>query len=320
MSCIYPLLLKHPRTKYPIQVPCGQCMNCRLSKSMQLSFLSNLELQKQYRLNKSSSFVTLTYSDASIPFVRSDCKLIPTIRKSDLQDFFKRFRYHLNGLGYTDNDFKVVSCAEYGDKFNRPHFHFCLLGINSTLADYVTAESWQHKGLIDSGVLFAGGINYVSKYMTKSPTGKLADVLYTSKGLEKPFLTHSIGIGDKWLSEHLLELQENNYCYYNAGQRVPLPPYIRRKLDSAKLFDVVRQRQDLQEIAQRNGFKDSLEFQKVKSFNCEKMLIDYSRQKGVPVPNMSVFHHENIYNIDDVLSRSVSPLIKSFASEALDNE
>lgn len=287
---------------------------------MRLSFLCNLELQKQYKLNKSSSFVTLTYSDASIPFVRSDCKLIPTIRKSDLQDFFKRFRYHLNGLGYNDHDFKVVSCFEYGDQFNRPHIHFCLLGINSTLADYVSAESWQHKGIIDTGVLFAGGINYVSKYMTKSPSGKLADVLYTSKGLEKPFLTHSIGIGDKWLSEHLLELQENNYCYYNAGQRVPLPPYIRRKLDSAKLFDVVRQRQDLQEIAQRNGFKDSLEFQKVKSFNCEKMLIDYSRQKGVPVPNMSVFHSENVYNIDDVLSRSVNPLIKSFVSEALDNE
>lgn len=316
MSCVYPLTLKNPRTKYPIQVSCGQCMNCRLQKSLALSFVCNLELQKMYRLNKSSSFITLTYDDVHVPLVSTSAGITPTLVKSDFQKFMKRFREILRPLGYKDNSYKIVACGEYGDKFGRPHFHFCAIGLNSLLSEYAVDRSWK-LGLSDVGVLYAGGLNYVTKYMTKAVTGKQADVLYTDNGLEKPFVTHSVRIGDDWLQSHIEELMDNNWCYLNAGVLTPLPASVRRRLDIFKTLSAPDMRKLINSIAVRNGFDDVSDYKKITSFNAERMLIDYNRSKGIPCDSISIASAVEIYDINEP-KLFVNPLIKDFATMALD--
>lgn len=316
MSCVHPLLLKNPRTKLPIQVSCGQCMNCRIQRSMSLSFLSNLEIQKNYALGRSSSFVTLTYDDAHLPFFETPTGLEPGLCKKDLQNFFKRFREILRKFGYKDNSYKLVACGELGDKFNRPHYHFVAIGLNETLVDYASSRAWKF-GLIDVGVLFAGGLNYVCKYMTKAPRGKLADELYTSRGLEKPFLNHSIGLGDSWLFKNLPELIDNNWQYYDDGILHPLPSYVRRKLDLATTFDFISLKKILEVSAHAHGYQTYNDYKKVKSYNAEKMAIDASRVAGVPVQSLELANSSKIYDINDY-DVIVKPELRNLAKLALE--
>ena len=316
MSCVHPLLLKNPRNKLPIQVACGQCMNCRIQRSLSLSFLANLEIQKNYALGRSSSFVTLTYDDAHLPFYETPDGLEPGLCKKDLQNFFKRFRECLRKLGYFENTYKIVSCGELGDKFNRPHYHFVAIGLNEILVDYATSRSWKF-GLTDVGVLFAAGLNYVCKYMTKSPRGKLADELYTSRGLEKPFLNHSIGLGDDWLYRNLPELMENNWQYYDGGVLHPLPSYVRIKLDTAVTFDVSILKKGYEISAHAHGYENYNDYKKVKSFNAEKMAIDASRASGVPFPSFELANSDQIYDIDDY-DKIVKPELRNLAKLALE--
>lgn len=300
----------------PIQVACGQCMNCRIQRSMSLSFLANLEIQKNYALGKSSSFVTLTYDDAHLPFFETPAGLEPGLCKKDLQNFFKRFRERLRRFGYADNSYKLIACGELGDKFNRPHYHFVAIGLNQTLVDYVVSRSWKF-GLIDVGVLFSGGLNYVCKYLTKSPRGKLADELYTSRGLEKPFLNHSIGLGDSWLLKNLPELMENNWQYFDDGILHPLPSYVRKKLDLAFTFDVMDLKKKLEISAHSCGYDTYSDYKKVKSFNAEKMAIDASRLAGVPVPSLELANSGQIYDIGDY-DKIVKPELRNLAKLALE--
>ena len=56
-----------------------------------------------------------------------------SVYKRSLQLFFKRVRKHfvLNIDGkQVYQKFKYFACGEYGEKYSRPHYHACLLGID----------------------------------------------------------------------------------------------------------------------------------------------------------------------------------------------
>ena len=71
------------------KVPCRQCMCCRLKKVQSLRMMSDLYLFDRYMNGQGASFVTLTYKDDMLPVNPNG---IPTLLKSDLQSFNKRFR------------------------------------------------------------------------------------------------------------------------------------------------------------------------------------------------------------------------------------
>lgn len=294
------------------QFRCGQCMNCRVQSSMELSWYSNLELQSCYKRGLSSSFCTLTYSDAFVPLVRVGNKLECSLREKDLSDFWKRSRQWLKCKGY-NNKLTFISCGEYGDKFSRSHYHFVLFGIHPVLADLFISNNW-HFGIFQSGMLTSGGINYVCKYMTKAPRGKLAKELFDDKGIERPFLHHSANLGSDWIIEHYDEIVENGFKYYDNGQWHNIPSYLRRKLDSFSEFDRGSFFKSEKIKARQAGFDSVEDYQRIKAYNTEHMLIDYARSQGVPVDSPSNFSSSIALNT----TRMSRDLMESFVSEALD--
>lgn len=149
-----------------MQVPCGQCIGCRLERSRQWA----LRIQHESEQHARSSFLTLTYETDPV-----------SLDVDDLQRFFKRVRK--SGLRV-----RHYSCGEYGSRLSRPHFHVCLFG-EDFLDD---SQSWS-KGLWISprleelwghGYCVAGSLSfesaaYVARYVTKKITGDDAIDHYT---------------------------------------------------------------------------------------------------------------------------------------------
>lgn len=77
-------------TPYPgstfMQVPCGQCVNCRLNHSREWAIRCTHEAQ----MWDQNCFITLTYNDENLPEGG-------TLVRKHLTDFFKRLRKHFTG-------------------------------------------------------------------------------------------------------------------------------------------------------------------------------------------------------------------------------
>ena len=98
-----------------LDLPCGQCIGCRLERSRQWA----VRCMHEASLYPENSFLTLTYDDAHLPVGR-------TLVKSDFQDFMKRLRKSI-----VPKRVRYYHCGEYGEKFQRPHYHALLFGYSS---------------------------------------------------------------------------------------------------------------------------------------------------------------------------------------------
>ena len=96
-----------------LEVPCGQCIGCRLERSRQWAVRCIHEAQ----LHKDNCFITLTYNDEHLPSP-------PSLSVRDFQLFMKRLRKRF-GKGI-----RFFHCGEYGEKYGRPHYHACLFGFD----------------------------------------------------------------------------------------------------------------------------------------------------------------------------------------------
>lgn len=93
-----------------LQLPCGQCVECRLERSRQWA----MRCMHEASLHRHNCFVTLTYDDEHLP---DRGQLV----YSDFQLFMKRFRKSVGNV-------RFYACGEYGETTWRPHFHACLFG------------------------------------------------------------------------------------------------------------------------------------------------------------------------------------------------
>lgn len=164
-----------------MQVPCGQCIECRIQQARQWADRCVLEAKK-YEHNY---FVTLTYSDEFLP---RDCSLQP----NDFTKFIKNLRNK-----FRDVKIRFFGCGEYGDnggnRILNPHFHFILFNcplsdLTYTFKEYVGGrlvlhhrpnnngdlkyselihECWEFKGNISVGEVTYDSAAYVSQYVTK---------------------------------------------------------------------------------------------------------------------------------------------------------
>lgn len=130
-----------------IQLPCGQCIGCRVDKARDWALRCCHEAQTYSERGFESSFVTLTYNDWYLCGRRS-------LVKKEFQDFMKRLRQwaiRKADRKYVDTRIRYFQCGEYGTQcktcgrseklcgevgcgrfipeLGRPHFHACLFGV-----------------------------------------------------------------------------------------------------------------------------------------------------------------------------------------------
>ena len=106
--CDWPIKLKTGQV-----VPCGYCAMCMGRR------INDWYTRLYYEAMNTSfmAFCTLTYNDENLP----EGERSAVLNFRDTQLFFKRVRKKFKGL-----NFKYFLCGEYGEKYNRPHYHFIL--------------------------------------------------------------------------------------------------------------------------------------------------------------------------------------------------
>lgn len=230
MQCPYKVPLKGKFDILGNQVyrPCGGCSICRRNKVMQVS------ARAQYEYNKSTycSFVTLTYDDNHLYYPHKCGQMnvgLPSLHKEDFTKVIDSLRHYLNyhKVNGATPDFGFVLSGEYGGRFGRPHGHILFFGVDFPIAKKILTKLWKF-GFVDSRPLLSGAIRYVIKYLGKQETGHLADLSYNDKGIERPFVTFSKGLGSSLFSEHIEDINKYGAIKY-GNHYISVPPYYRDK-------------------------------------------------------------------------------------------
>lgn len=141
-----------------MQVPGGQCLQCRIRKQKQLTWRAILE----DRMCSGAEFWTLTYRDAP-----------ETGGWKDFSDFLKRYRMtQVRKLG-NRLPIRFLGCGEYGEKSGRFHYHALLWNTRPVPEDLLT-RLWPH-GFVYIGTVTPSSIRYTARYTLKFGTkGKFA--------------------------------------------------------------------------------------------------------------------------------------------------
>lgn len=192
--CLNPIKLYNPSKKisllggqrYVIEVPCGDCAECREAKRSDLYFRTFYECEYTWSKNGFVYFDTLTYNDANLPHISDFITRIDKgsqldfscFNREDFRLFMVRLRRQLEYHGFdVKNNLKYFVSSEYGsDKeyvddngrlrkgTQRPHYHVLFFVTGDidviTFSQYVN-KCWQ-KGNTD-GVDYKGA-TYVTEH------------------------------------------------------------------------------------------------------------------------------------------------------------
>lgn len=234
--------------KEVIQVPCGQCIGCRIDRSRQWANRCMLELQ----YHDSAFFVTLTYDDFHVPKSyypdpeTGEAHTSFTLCKRDFQLWMKRLRKK-----FSDDKIRFFACGEYGSETHRPHYHVIVFGLHlNDLEKYKTArlgdsyyvyynspslqETWPN-GFVVVGEVTWESCAYVARYVTKKLTGPQAE-FYEKFNLVPEFsdMSRRPGIARQYYDEHGKEIYEHEYLNVSTpkgGKKFKPPRYFDRLFD-----------------------------------------------------------------------------------------
>lgn len=174
----------NPGLPAPLQLPCGQCAECRLKRSREWA----IRCVHEASLHKDNCFLTLTYDD--------DHLKSPSLDYSHFQSFMKRLRarfpkdrigfFCAGEYGETNPATGVVDGGKY-----RPHYHAVLFNFNFPdrqparllgRADLFTSkvlnELWRMGDCRIGEVTFESAA-YVARYAMKKITGHHSKEAYT---------------------------------------------------------------------------------------------------------------------------------------------
>lgn len=218
-----------------LSLPCGRCVGCRLERSRQWA----VRCLHEAKCHRENCFITLTYDDDHIPRDMS-------LDYSVFQRFMKRLRKRFAG-----RTIRFYMCGEYGEQFERPHFHACIFGVdfddkvlvsNSSssgpLYRSATLESLWPFGFSSIGEVTFNSAAYVSRYIMKKITGDMAEDHYRYVDLETgeiyqrtPEFCHMSlkpGIGALWLDKFQRDVFPRDYVVVRGHKSKPPRYYDRR--------------------------------------------------------------------------------------------
>jgi len=245
-SIVFDQTRKHDIVR-SLDLPCGQCVGCRLERSRQWAIRCMHEAQ----LHSQNSFITLTYDNTHLP---SDGSL----DHKDFQRFLKRLRKTLQNRGLR---VRYYMAGEYGELHARPHFHACIFGYDfpdkklwqRTSAGSMLYRSAELEALWPFGHSTIGDVTfesaaYVARYIMKKQTGKDAESHYKRinpetgeyLSLQPEYNKMSLkpGIGRDFYKKYTSDIYPQDYVILR-GKKVKPPKYYDKqyKLDQPYEYD-----------------------------------------------------------------------------------
>ena len=243
-SIVFSELKRHDILR-SLNLPCGQCVGCRLERSRQWAIRCMHEAQ----MHEQNSFITLTYDNAHLPSDRS-------LHYRDFQLFIKRLRKR-----FTGRRIRFYMAGEYGEKLGRPHWHACIFGLSfddkklwrrspsgANLYRSQDLELLWPFGHSSIGDVTFESAAYVARYIMKKVTGKNAEEHYTEIDPDsgeitkrKPEFTKMSlkpGIGYEWYKKYTSDVYPHDYVVVR-GKKVKPPKYYDKnyKIDNPYEFD-----------------------------------------------------------------------------------
>jgi len=255
-----------------LQLPCGQCIGCRLERSRQWA----LRCKYEASLYSDNCFVTLTYSDDKLPVDGG-------LRKEHLQLFIKRLRQRVArdlaaSLGrkptkeeFEKNRIRYFACGEYGDGLKRPHYHLVLFNYHFSdrkeetkngngdkyYSSALLAQLWTFGFHVLADFSFETAA-YVARYCTKKKSGAQAVSSDGAPGyysaidrdtgevvpINPEFMVCSLkpGIGEGWYRRFAGDVYPSGFVIHD-GMRMAPPKYFDTLLKrSGGLDELERQR------------------------------------------------------------------------------
>lgn len=221
----------------PMDVPCGQCLHCRLKRAQGWAVRCMHEASLTPDRNE---FITLTYAPENLP---KDDSLV----KKHFQDFMKRLRRSAQYHGLDDGPIRYFYCGEYGETNWRPHYHALLFNFEFPdkviwrskssrqealyRSDYLE-ELWPD-GFASIGEVTFASAAYVASYIMKKVTGKQAELFYKDideegvvrqKLPEFADMSRRPGIGKTWFEKFRSEVFPDDFVIVD-GRKFPVPKY-----------------------------------------------------------------------------------------------
>lgn len=234
---------------YPayLELPCGSCIQCRLSQSRNWAVRCQHELQMHDGVG---IFLTLTYAPENLPAFGS-------LDKTVVPYFIAELRR------WTGASLKYFHCGEYGDKLSRPHYHVLIFGWRPSddvkqvrrglypLYSSPTIEALWPYGFCPFGDLTFESAAYTARYATKKVTGEKAQEHYERVDpesgevfyLQPEYATMSNrgGIGRSWIEKYFDEVYPSDSVLIN-GHLVQPPRFYDKVLKQRDpvLFESVK--------------------------------------------------------------------------------
>jgi len=224
----------------PINIPCGQCLDCRLKKSQEKGIRSLHEASGHSR----NCFLTLTYDSEHLP------------EKGHLnfehpKNFIKRLRDKISREG--GGKILTTGCAEYGEKLGRPHYHIIIFGYDFEDKEFFrySENDWSPKkwpvyisqtlrelwpyGNHEIGSVTYESACYVARYTLKKITGKNAQEAYGDKPPERSIcISNRRGIGKDWLMDNINDCINHDQVFIEKENKIdhfPLPRYYSKMIE-----------------------------------------------------------------------------------------
>lgn len=221
MSCYHPLKafrtptgvvfseLRRDDILGDIELPCGQCIGCRMRRAADWS----LRVVHEASCWPRNCFVTLTYARDCLPPEGS-------LDHRDFQLFLKRVRKHV-----FPQRVRFYMCGEYGPLNLRPHYHACLFNVDFRNDRIVAGKSasgavfyesplltelWGH-GRASVQDLERETAGYCARYIMKKVLGPAAEQAYSfvdedgvirQRKREYAAMSLKPGIGATWFGKY----------------------------------------------------------------------------------------------------------------------
>ena len=292
MTCYHPLLAYRSEGKIVFHkpfafakgfnLPCGQCIGCRLKYSQEWA----VRLMHENQMHEDSCFITLTMNDEYLMSRENPYSL----DKSEFQRFMKRLRKRYG------KQIRYFHCGEYGEKNSRPHYHAIIFGmdfedkelfsIRDEIRLYTSetlAELWPY-GFVTIGSVTMESCAYVARYVCKKQKGKNAEEHYirwdplTGEGTpiqpEYATMSRKPGIGKTWFDEYKTDVYPNDYVVIKKHKIRP-PRFYDKQLTEQELEKIKEKRaEEMPEVIEEyNEAMDRLWVQEAVKENRLKMLI-----------------------------------------------
>lgn len=239
MPCYHPIAREVKGKAFFL--PCGQCIGCRLEYSRQWA----VRCMHEAMMYDDNCMVTLTYDDDHVPVLWNEHVAESlTLNTKHLTNFMKYLRKEMG------NGIRFYGCGEYGENFERPHYHICLFNCRFTDRTEIEPSKtgfeqygseqldriWKRGRATILDLTFQTAA-YVSRYVTKKITGKIADEYYAGREPEFSRMSRRPGIGQPFYDRFKNDMYNHDVCIVSKEIKCRPPRYYDKKFEEDCWFE-----------------------------------------------------------------------------------